>query len=492
MLASRPENEISKRQALRRVSAIVAVVAALYVAGRLLPSLDLVGTIVIVSSILLTIQALFSSYLMLYAWEHPERLAATRGPSTFRSPKHRFSVLLPARHEEAVIYETIRKLCTVDYPVELIEILIVCYADDAGTMAEARRAIEEIGATNVGVLSFSHGPINKPSGLNAGLRRTSFEVVTVFDAEDDIDPDIFNVVNTVMLNERVNVVQAGVQLMNFRDHWFSIHNVLEYFFWFKSRLHFHAHVGMIPLGGNTVFMRRHILDRIGGWDENCLTEDAEIGLQFSLLGERIRVVYDPQHVTREETPDSVGAFVRQRTRWNQGFIQVLKQGAWSRMPTTGQRALALYTLGYPLIHAVIALTWPLAVASALLTKMPVTVTLFTFLPLYALVFQLLASIVGAYAFAREYGFKMPLLMPLQIIATFLPFQWILGVSAVRAAYREILHRHDWEKTGHLGAHRQPARPSTTLQPAFATMLSSASTATQPQVERASTTAQVLR
>ena len=61
----------------------------------------------------------------------------------------------------------------------------------------------------------------------------SFEVVTIFDAEDDIDPNIFNVVNTTMLDEPVNVVQAGVQLMNFTDHWFSIHNVLEYFFWFR-------------------------------------------------------------------------------------------------------------------------------------------------------------------------------------------------------------------------------------------------------------------
>ena len=52
---------------------------------------------------------------------------------------------------------------------------------EGGTIAEARRAISELGATNAGVLSFMAGPINKPSGLNAGLRHTSFEVVTVFD-----------------------------------------------------------------------------------------------------------------------------------------------------------------------------------------------------------------------------------------------------------------------------------------------------------------------
>ena len=466
MLASSPVSEVLTVHMLRRVAATIAGITILYTVARLLPPLDLLSGSVVVVSTLLTIQALFSSYLMLYAWEHPDRMEQTRGPQTFLPPQHRFAVLLPARHEETVIYETIRKLTTVDYPSELVEILIICYADDQGTIAEARRAIDELQATNVGVLSFSGGPINKPSALNAGFRRTTFEIVTVFDAEDDIDPSIFNVVNTTMLKERVNVVQAGVQLMNFVDHWFSIHNVLEYFFWFRSRLHFHARVGMIPLGGNTVFMNRAVVEEVGGWDEQCLTEDADIGLQLSALGERIRVVYDPQHVTREETPDSVSAFVRQRTRWNQGFIQVLKKKAWCSMPTAGQRALAIYTLGYPLVHALITLTWPLAIVAILVLKLPISVTLISFLPMYALIFQLLASVVGAYAFTREYGFRMPVLLPFVMIVTFVPYQWLLGYSAIRAAYREVLKRHNWEKTGHPGAHRQVAIPAKAqMQPA---------------------------
>ena len=80
-------------------------------------------------------------------------------------------------------------------------------------------------------------------------------MVTIFDAEDEPHPDILNVVNTVMPREGAPVVQCGVQLMNYADRWFSALNVLEYFFWFKSRMHYHAAVGMVPLGGNTVFVR---------------------------------------------------------------------------------------------------------------------------------------------------------------------------------------------------------------------------------------------
>ena len=66
---------------------------------------------------------------------------------------------------------------------------------------------------------------------------------------------------------------------------------------------------------------------------------------------RIRVIYDDGYVTREETPPTVGQFVKQRTRWNQGFLQILGKGDWLRLPTWPQRLLALYTLAFPLVQA---------------------------------------------------------------------------------------------------------------------------------------------
>jgi cellulose synthase/poly-beta-1,6-N-acetylglucosamine synthase-like glycosyltransferase/putative flippase GtrA len=412
---------------------------------------------VLLVALVMFAQSTFSLYLMLYAWERPERLAASAGPTSFLPPQHSFTVLLPARHEEAVIFQTIQRVWAANYPKELLEIVVICHADDRGTIAEAQRAIQALGSPQVRVETFMGTPINKPRGLNVGLWRTHNEIVTIFDAEDDIDTDIFNIVNTVMAQEKVGVVQAGVQLMNFTDRWFSIHNCLEYFFWFKSRLHFHASVGMIPLGGNTVFIRRNLLQKVGGWDEQCLTEDADVGIRLSALGERIRVVYDARHVTREETPDTVEQFIKQRTRWHQGFLQVLRKGDWRLLPQGGQRALALYTLSYPLFQGMLTLLWPVTLLTVVGLKIPVLATMIAFLPLYALLFQLLACIVGAWMFTREYGLKFPLLLPISMTLTFLPFQLLLGISAVRAVWREARRENGWEKTRHLGAHRRVTR-----------------------------------
>lgn len=424
--------------------------------------MELLSVGVVVVSLVLFGQSLLSIYLMLYTWDHPERLAASRGPRSFLPPRLSFSVLLPARHEEAVIHETIRRLATAHYPHHLLEVIVICHADDQATIAEANRAIRELGNARARVVTFSDDPISKPHGLNVGFREATGRVITIFDAEDDIDPDIFNVVNTIMLEEEVGIVQAGVQLMNYLDHWFSIHNVLEYFFWFKSRLHFHARVGMVPLGGNTVFVRADLIERAGQWDDYCLTEDADIGLRLSALGEPIRVVYDPQHVTREETPESTDALNRQRTRWNQGFLQVLAKGTWRKLPTLGQRLLALYTLSQPFFQAAVVLLWPVSLLSGLSLKLPLPAAMASFLPLYTLLLQFLITVVGARAFTSEYGLRCPVLLPLGIALTFLPYQWLLGFSALRAVYRQARKQGNWEKTAHVGAHRrlESALPNT--------------------------------
>jgi cellulose synthase/poly-beta-1,6-N-acetylglucosamine synthase-like glycosyltransferase len=416
--------------------------------------MELVAGIILVLSLAVFAVSLFGLYVTLYTWEHPDRLAASRGPEKTMRPQLSFTAIVPARSEEAVIYETIRRIWESRYPKRLLEILVVCHVADLGTIGEARRAANDLDPKRIRVLTFSDPPINKPHGLNVALVEARRQVVTIFDAEDDVHPELLRMINHVMVTERVNVVQAGVQLMNFRDHWFGVHNCLEYFFWFKSRLHFHANAGMIPLGGNTVFIRKDLLLRAGGWDAECLTEDADIGIRLSAMGERIRVVYDAEKVTREETPDSVGSWIRQRTRWNQGFVYLLRKGTWLHLPRWRHRFLALYTLSYPLLQSVLFLLWPTVVIGIVLVKAPLPVALASFLPLYALVFQFVVQMVGAVMFTGEYGKRLPLTTGIGMAFTFLPYQWMLGISALRAVYRELEIKLGWEKTHHRGAHRQ--------------------------------------
>jgi cellulose synthase/poly-beta-1,6-N-acetylglucosamine synthase-like glycosyltransferase len=418
-----------------------------------------------VLSVLLAVQAGFSAVMMLYAWENESTHGRSRAPRVFDPPWMRFTILLPARHEEEVIQDTIQRVVDLNYPRDLVQVLVVIESGDHGTIAKVNEKIDALsrdGVPNVRLITFDDPPINKPHGLNVGLRDATGDVVTIFDAEDEPHPDILNVVNTVIAREGVPVVQCGVQLMNFADRWFCALNVLEYFFWFKSRMHFHSTIGSVPLGGNTVFVTRDLLERLGGWDQYCLTEDADLGMRISAEREPIRVVYEDDYVTREETPPTVGQFIKQRTRWNQGFIQVLAKGDWKRLPSRAQRLLALYTLAFPLLQALTTLYLPVSVWMILSVKLPVAFALVASLPMYMILLHFGINLVGLYEFTSVHRLRSSVWSPLSLLLAYFPYQWMLGAAAVRAVWRYARGVNNWEKTAHVGAHRLPALASATV------------------------------
>src|SRR5438132_3463296 len=325
---------------------------------------------------LMTAQAIFNIRLRLFIWEKPDHSQLNHAPAVYREPCLSFSILLPARHEERVYRQTLENVYNLRYPKEMLQLIAICRADDPGTIAQARATIDALGDPNVQLLIFNDQPINKPHGLNLGLRIAHGDVVTIFDAEDEPHPDILNILNTTILTEDVDVVQSGVQLMNHNTKWFCFLNVLEYFFWYKSSMHFFARVGMTPLGGNTVFVRRELMEQLGGWDETCLTEDADLGIRLNLSHARVRIIYDDEFVTREETPHTMKQFIKQRTRWNQGFLQILFKGEWLKLEKLSQRLLAFYVLILPEVQALFAILVPVAIIMFFFVKFPLWLAMF--------------------------------------------------------------------------------------------------------------------
>lgn len=411
---------------------------------------------VLVTALILLVQSVTSMMQTLYIWDRPERIRAAGRPERYLPPKHGFTVLLPARHEAAVIGETLRRLGEAQYPRELIELLVICTADDLATIEAAEHAKRRHGLEQVRVVVMQDEP-GKSRAMNLGLAEARFELVTIFDSEDDVSPEIFSIVDTIYQRRAVDVLQCGVQLMDYDSHWFSGHNVLEYFFWFKSRMHYFAKEGAVPLGGNTVFFRADDLRSVGGWDEHGLTEDADLGIRLSLAGRRFEVMYDAQHVTREEVPHSTRAFVKQRTRWNQGFLQILRKGEWLKLPSARKVVLIGSVLIAPSFMAVVIASAPLFILIGATTKLPVLVSLLSFVPLLLAVVMLLTSVIGLYEFGRDQGIRISPFRYLLLVLSFIPYQGLLMVSAVRAMTRELTGSRGWEKTVHTGQHRLGAQ-----------------------------------
>jgi cellulose synthase/poly-beta-1,6-N-acetylglucosamine synthase-like glycosyltransferase len=399
----------------------------------------------------LTVIAASTLAWMLYAWRSPHQLRRTSFPLR-REASSSFSLILPARHEAPVLGTTLERLATLDHP--RYEVVVVTGDDDPETGDVAREAAGRHPG-RVRVVVDDGREKSKPRALNRALPECRGDVVGVFDAEDAVHPELLRRVDGLFEETGAEIVQGGVQLVDYWSSWYAVRNCLEYYFWFRSRLHFHANARFIPLGGNTVFVRATALRRVGGWDPDCLAEDCELGVRLSTRGCRVAVAYEPELATREETPRTLGALFRQRTRWNQGFLQVLRKREWRRLPTGRQRALARYTLAMPFLQAFTGVLIPLSVVSIVTLDVPVVLALLSFLPLVVTAVTLAVEVVGLYDLRRLFGGPARRRDVIRLVAGAPAYQVLLAAAAVRAAWRELRGRRNWEKTAHAGSHLGP-------------------------------------
>ncbi|WP_322753526.1 glycosyltransferase [Frankia sp. Cas3] len=409
-----------------------------------------------------------------YGWQRPERVDHVHLED--RTPaQHTFSLIVPAR-EEPVLGRTLAQLLAGAYPPDLFELVVVVSDDEVDR--ETRAVAQEFADRhpNVKLVTPRSAMRSKPLSLEDARKYCQGDLIGIVDAESLVAGGLLSYVNTLAVNHpEIGIFQGGVQLMNVRGtgwrrpesagpvralaswlnsatSWWRARNCLEYYIWFMSRLRYQAVARFIPLGGNTVFIRREVLDGLGGWDVSCLTEDCDLGVRASVAGVETMVFYHPELTTREETPETLGKLVVQRTRWMMGFIQVFQKGEWRGLPGWRRRALAVEMLLMPFFQAAAGLALPTSVLLTFFLKAPVGLVIIFWLPLLAMILMVITEQAAFHDFADAYQLKVGLLDSARLIVSAPVYQLVLSVAALRAIVRLVQGKVQWEKTTHVGAH----------------------------------------
>ena len=415
----------------------------------------------------------------LYGWRDPAAGAEIAWPAPVKvgSEKLSFDLIVPLRDEASVIAETLRGLLRQTHP--RLHIVVSLCDDDESTISAVRTVVSENLLTNrITIVTDHYRNPTKAQQLNRALEVCMADVVGVIDAEDDVAEDLLVHAEALLTHSGADVVQGGVQLMNLGTglgKWFQVHNVLEYFFWFTSRMAFHASTGFVPLGGNTVFVRRELLERAGGWPLS-ITEDCALGVRLTAeFGAKVATAYSAKLTTREEAPPSifnkeVGSLFWQRDRWVRGFIEQFIAGQWLKMPTPRQRLLAGYILATPILQAISFFLLPTSIILGLIVNTPVGVALLMFTPYIPIGLTLVTQLIGLHDFCEKYNVKASKWHYASLVFLAPLYQVVLtGASAV-AVYKYASGDKTWYKTGRASVHRNPA-----AQPALATATTATAT-----------------
>jgi cellulose synthase/poly-beta-1,6-N-acetylglucosamine synthase-like glycosyltransferase len=240
------------------------------------------------------------------------------------------SLHVPA-HEEPpeMVIETLQSLLAIDYPS--FEVVAI---DDNTTDEALWRPVEQW--CNQHGVTFAHledWPGYKSGALNYALRELTdprAEVIGIVDSDYQIDPDFLSRCAPLFADQALGFVQSP---QDYRDWEFAtFHRRLYYsykYFFSVSQPSRNERDGAI-FAGTMGLIRRSALESVGGWDEWCITEDAELSLRLLRRG------WSGLHVDRSfghgVMPLTFEALKGQRFRWCFGGIQILRVHWRSMLP----------------------------------------------------------------------------------------------------------------------------------------------------------------
>lgn len=235
------------------------------------------------------------------------------------------SLLLPARNEAAVIGATIGALSAQRYFAPdgspNYELLVLDDGSTDGTGEVARSAAA--GAPQVRVVrrDATAGPRTKGAVLApAGALRG--EIVGVVDADTLVEPAFLGRIMGAWARDPGAVaIQAARWPRNAGRSWLTAAQAEEQLMDMASQCGRRATDGTAELRGNGMFVRRDVLESIGGWNPRALTEDLDLSTRLSAAGHHVALA--PEATVHEEAVESVAALWHQRMRWAEGSLRRL-------------------------------------------------------------------------------------------------------------------------------------------------------------------------
>ncbi len=227
------------------------------------------------------------------------------------------TVLLPLYKETAIATQLLERIKLFDYPRDRLDVCFVLEADDETTQDSlAAAALPDW----IRPIVVPKGTLKtKPRVMNYALDFAKGDIVAVYDAEDAPAPDQLRLVAQHFANrsERVACLQGVLDYYNAPANWLTRCFTLEYAAWFRVILPGLERLGMVvPLGGTTLFFRRHVLESLGAWDAHNVTEDADLGVRLARHGYRTELIAT---TTQEEANGRAWPWIKQRSRWLKGY-----------------------------------------------------------------------------------------------------------------------------------------------------------------------------
>ncbi|AWK85567.1 glycosyltransferase [Azospirillum thermophilum] len=247
------------------------------------------------------------------------------------------------REQPDVLAATLHSLNRLDYPNYEVVVLI-----NNTEQEELVRPVEELCAALGPKFKFHwYKKISgfKAGALNAALRHTDkdAEVVAVLDADYTVSPDWLKKLVPAFADPSVGIVQAPQEHRDGHETLLKGAMAAEYRPFFDVGMQEGLTSQAFICHGTMIMLRRSAMEQVGGWSEDGICEDTELGIRILSAG--YRAAYTDERLGEGLAPDNFMQFRKQRDRWVFGSTQIAR-AHWRKLLPGAAGLTAAQKLGY--------------------------------------------------------------------------------------------------------------------------------------------------
>jgi cellulose synthase/poly-beta-1,6-N-acetylglucosamine synthase-like glycosyltransferase len=229
------------------------------------------------------------------------------------------SIVVPCYNEGENIGRTIESLLSMDYPKNMLEVIIVDDKSSDNSVEVARRYARKYQNVRVIVNKRNSGGAAEPT--NIGVKAAKYDYIAVADADSTPDRDaLLKMIGFIQEDKSVGAVTCSVLARNPKSFMQRV-QAIEYSIiaWTRKLLDYVDSVYVTP--GPFALYRKKILLEIGLFDTKNMTQDIEVVWRMISHGYKARMCLSAR--VYSETPTKFSKWFRQRVRWNIGGNQCI-------------------------------------------------------------------------------------------------------------------------------------------------------------------------
>lgn len=298
--------------------------------------LSLAGAVA--SGILFFLELMALTLATYFAFESIDVLCRTRWERPIGDPdptyRPKVSLQIAAYNEPPdMLIETIKSAESIDYPD--FEVVVI---DNNTKDPAVWRPVEDYCRDRPRV-KFVH--VEELSGFKSGALNLALtehtdrdaEIVGVIDADYLIDPEYLKSVVGYFADSDIAFVQTPQDYREYEGDRYLTACYDAYKYFFATSMPSRNERDSIIFAGTMGLLRRSVLEKLGGWDEWTITEDAEASLR--MLKDGHSGLYINRSFGQGIMPLTFASFKAQRFRWCFGGMQILRKHWRDLLPGGG-------------------------------------------------------------------------------------------------------------------------------------------------------------